>query len=146
MKLSGVLRCISLSIFIFSLSKCGRSSLCSAMSSFSQMELLWCWLMRVARRMGGHFVQGGCGLFKTHLGHSTRVPEAFSFSRCISWGFYVLFKSRLLAASFSVSSMVLWLTLCWHSGDPLLGRVKINQNAQELAVRCPAGGFLRVFF
>lgn len=58
----------------------------------------------------------------------------------------MLLKSKLLAASFSVSSMVLWLTLCWHSGDPLLGRVKINQNAQEADVRCPAGGFLRVFF
>lgn len=57
-------------------------------------------------REGGHFVQGGCGLFKTHLGHSTAVPEAFSFSRCISWGFYMVLRGRLLAASFSLSSMV----------------------------------------
>lgn len=143
MKFSGVLWGVSPSVFIFALSKCGRSSLCSVMSSSSRMELLWGWLMR--RRTGRHFVQGGCGLFRTHLGHSTTVPEAFSFTRCISCGFYVLLKSWLLAASFSVPSMVLWLTPCWHSGDPLLGRVKINQNARELAVRCPAGGFGEYF-
>lgn len=56
---------------------------------------------------GGTFCTGRLCALQNIFGHSTTVPEAFSFSRCISWGFYVVLRSRLLAASFSVSSMVL---------------------------------------